>query len=245
MFKTQDAMLRKLVKSLSKEGRALSEKEIEAEIAKIKSGEIEFTQEGEPIMVKKKAEKEPEVKVEAEPEYTIEYKKSDKIREGGKDIVPAFIDTKTKKITIDRELLKKKFDDKAWTKPKVEGVNALEENIFKSYREWEKFVIEHEKAHIPNPRKEGESKGEYENRINEIALAKIGKSVQPAVEPQVPLVTKIISGGQTGGDQGGLQAGKKLGIETGGTAPPGFITELTIKKGSKKKTIRIFWFKRG
>ena len=245
MFKTQDAMLRKLVKSLSKEGRALSEKEIEAEIAKIKSGEIEFTQEGEPIMVKKKAEKEPEVKVEAEPEYTIEYKKSDKIREGGKDIVPAFIDTKTKKITIDRELLKKKFDDKAWTKPKVEGVNALEENIFKSYREWEKFVIEHEKAHIPNPRKEGESKGEYENRINEIALAKIGKSVQPAVEPQVPLVTKIISGGQTGGDQGGLQAGKKLGIETGGTAPPGFITELTRKKGSQKKLLESFGLKEG
>ena len=40
-------------------------------------------------------------------------------------------------------------------------------------------------------------------------------------------LTKIISGGQTGADQGGLLAGKELeGIETGGTAPNGFRTEL-------------------
>jgi hypothetical protein len=39
------------------------------------------------------------------------------------------------------------------------------------------------------------------------------------------LPNKIISGGQTGADQGGLEAGKILGIVTGGTAPPGFITE--------------------
>ena len=38
-------------------------------------------------------------------------------------------------------------------------------------------------------------------------------------------VSKIISGGQTGADQGGLEAGKVLGIETGGTAPPNFLTE--------------------
>lgn len=38
-------------------------------------------------------------------------------------------------------------------------------------------------------------------------------------------VTKIISGGQTGADQGGLRAGLALGIKTGGTAPPGFMTD--------------------
>lgn len=38
-------------------------------------------------------------------------------------------------------------------------------------------------------------------------------------------VKKIISGGQTGADKGGLLAGDLLGIETGGTAPPGFRTE--------------------
>jgi len=38
-------------------------------------------------------------------------------------------------------------------------------------------------------------------------------------------VAKIISGGQTGADQGGLNAGLLLGIETGGTAPPRFMTD--------------------
>lgn len=38
---------------------------------------------------------------------------------------------------------------------------------------------------------------------------------------------KIISGGQTGVDTIGLQVAKSLGIETGGTAPRGFVTEGT------------------
>jgi hypothetical protein len=43
-------------------------------------------------------------------------------------------------------------------------------------------------------------------------------------------VVKIISGGQTGADQAGLMAGQKLGIETGGTAPPGFRTATGQQK---------------
>jgi len=39
------------------------------------------------------------------------------------------------------------------------------------------------------------------------------------------LLEKIISGGQTGADRAGLIAGKLLGLKTGGTAPPGFLTE--------------------
>jgi len=39
------------------------------------------------------------------------------------------------------------------------------------------------------------------------------------------MIRKIISGGQTGADRGGLIAGKILGIETGGTAPKGWMTE--------------------
>lgn len=41
-------------------------------------------------------------------------------------------------------------------------------------------------------------------------------------------VTKIISGGQTGVDTIGLQIAKKLGIETGGKAPKGFLRERGI-----------------
>ena len=43
------------------------------------------------------------------------------------------------------------------------------------------------------------------------------------------MLTKIISGGQTGADQGGLEAGKRLGLETGGWIPKGWLTE----KGSQ------------
>ena len=43
-----------------------------------------------------------------------------------------------------------------------------------------------------------------------------------------PMVTKIISGGQTGVDTIGLQVAKELGIETGGTAPKGFLRERGI-----------------
>lgn len=41
---------------------------------------------------------------------------------------------------------------------------------------------------------------------------------------------RIISGGQSGGDMGGLLAGRELGLETGGTAPPGWMTEFGPKK---------------
>ena len=36
---------------------------------------------------------------------------------------------------------------------------------------------------------------------------------------------QIISGGQTGADQGGLLAARDLGVQTGGTAPQGWLTE--------------------
>lgn len=43
-----------------------------------------------------------------------------------------------------------------------------------------------------------------------------------------PVITKIISGGQTGVDTIGLQVAKELGIETGGTAPKGFLRERGV-----------------
>ena len=43
--------------------------------------------------------------------------------------------------------------------------------------------------------------------------------------PLLNLLKKIISGGQTGADVGGLLAARELGIETGGIAPKGWLTE--------------------
>ena len=52
-------------------------------------------------------------------------------------------------------------------------------------------------------------------------------------------VTKIISGGQTGADQGGLEAGLMLSIETGGTAPPRFMTEDGPRRELLEKCYRL------
>jgi hypothetical protein len=49
-------------------------------------------------------------------------------------------------------------------------------------------------------------------------------------------VSKIISGGQTGADQGALLAARELGIETGGTAPQGWLTE----EGPRETLLRGF-----
>ena len=46
---------------------------------------------------------------------------------------------------------------------------------------------------------------------------------------------KVISGGQTGADQMGLQKGKKLGYQTGGTAPPNYMTETGSDRSLKTK----------
>lgn len=50
------------------------------------------------------------------------------------------------------------------------------------------------------------------------------------------MLRKIISGGQTGADQGGLWAGRITGLETGGTAPKGWLTE----DGPKQELLQSF-----
>lgn len=50
----------------------------------------------------------------------------------------------------------------------------------------------------------------------------------PSSSESKTTVTRIISGGQTGVDTIGLQVAKRLGIETGGTAPKGFLREQGV-----------------
>ena len=59
------------------------------------------------------------------------------------------------------------------------------------------------------------------------ALAYILNS-ETSTNQNTSTVTKIVSGGQTGVDTIGLQVAKSLGIETGGTAPKGFLRERGI-----------------
>jgi hypothetical protein len=79
-------------------------------------------------------------------------------------------------IAIDVDKIKSQFNEKPWTDPKVEGVRPLADTAFKSPEEWAQFVLRHEEEHTLNPRNEGESQADYENRINSIALDTIRKN---------------------------------------------------------------------
>ena len=56
---------------------------------------------------------------------------------------------------------------------------------------------------------------------------------------------KIISGGQTGVDIAGLRAAKRLKIETGGSAPKGWLTEEGPQKEKLEKFGLVEHFERG
>jgi hypothetical protein len=83
-------------------------------------------------------------------------------------------------IYFDREYIETvKFKEKAWTKPRMEGVKPLQEDAFKTPREWANFAMLHEIMHT---RFSAEDLGlrprspEYENKINQLAMAEHKKS---------------------------------------------------------------------
>lgn len=104
-------------------------------------------------------------------------------------------------ILVDRAFLKIKFKEKTWTNMRelVEGLDGekiisraenLPEDQFKTYEEFEEFVLTHEYLHFAYPRKEflkdvpGSTKGAYETEINRRALESIEslKALQAAEE---------------------------------------------------------------
>jgi len=78
-------------------------------------------------------------------------------------------------IFIDERVLRDKFESKAWTKPTVEGAKPLPENAFKTAEDWINFVKMYETMHVTNLKNKLESKADYENRINQLALKEINK----------------------------------------------------------------------
>ena len=75
-----------------------------------------------------------------------------------------------KKIYFDPEMAEEKYTTKAWETPRVEGVDPIEGEHFPNKEKWYKFLHEHELAHLSNKQREGESKADYENRVNQLAL---------------------------------------------------------------------------
>ena len=65
----------------------------------------------------------------------------------------------------------------------------------------------------------------HEFGLDSLIPSDIALNTKQSEKENTTSVTKIISGGQTGVDTIGLQVAKELGIETGGTAPKGFLRE--------------------
>jgi hypothetical protein len=84
---------------------------------------------------------------------------------------------------INNKLMQQKFDDEAWTKPTVPGVTPLPRDTFKTFPEWEEFVIRHEHLHSRIKLGEGEVRGDLENRINRIALEELKISKAQGATP--------------------------------------------------------------
>lgn len=65
---------------------------------------------------------------------------------------------------------------------RVDGVVDLPIDLFKDYDSWERFVYLHERAHAYNKQNQGESKADYENRMNQIALQEYDKPIELKTE---------------------------------------------------------------
>lgn len=85
--------------------------------------------------------------------------------------IPARYNKKTNTIFFDREYIEDEyFNNKVWLNPRREGIKPMPD-IFKTPKDWSNFVMLHEIMHTRSKQKKGESFADYENRINELALA--------------------------------------------------------------------------
>jgi hypothetical protein len=95
-------------------------------------------------------------------------------------------------ITIDQKAMEQKFKDKAWTKPakQLDGSFAtpLAENEFGSLDEWFTFALIHETKHDTIKKTEGETTGQYEDRINQAAIADLRANYNIPVKTVSPEV---------------------------------------------------------
>ena len=88
-------------------------------------------------------------------------------------------------VVMDLERIQKTFNEKAWTKPRIQGVDPLPANQFKTFDKWKDFIYFHELSHWKNPRLAGETLAAYENRMNKLALDSNNiKALKKAIETE-------------------------------------------------------------
>jgi len=115
----------------------------------------------------------------------------DKIPTQKETVVAMQNNRQTGVITIDYKAMVQKFDDKAWTKPakQLDGSFAtpLAEDAFKSSDEFFTFALIHEVKHDTILKEEGETTGQYEDRINQAALKDLEENyTKPPVVDKFP-----------------------------------------------------------
>ena len=106
------------------------------------------------------------------PNIPIVYKKNMPSSVSSDTLTAARTNYKTREIFLDKDLMKQKFKEKAWTKPKMKGVDPLPEYAFRTYEQWEEFVINHEKAHFTKENQAIPKGAARENHANQLALFK-------------------------------------------------------------------------
>ena len=100
---------------------------------------------------------------------------------------PAFYNAKSNTINIDEEYIKDvMYDLRGWENPRVEGVTPIKEGIINSPDDYVAFIKMHEVMHSLNSakslgfdRKTKQGLADYENAINDLAVAEIEK--QPRI----------------------------------------------------------------
>ena len=159
--------------------KVVSMTETAQDVASSTEGDVAFTSEtNRPLATLSQAEQAiaqrrlPSTVTVGDSSYVVEVGPTGKKRKD-ESPVNAFVSHKGRVIKVDEKAIKDQFPVKAWTQPKVEEVKPLPADAFATPDEWLDFVFNHEVAHIDNKKKPNESKGQYENRINEIALTKI------------------------------------------------------------------------
>lgn len=110
-----------------------------------------------------------------------------------KDSVVAMSNNRqTGTITISLDAMQQKFKEKAWTKPskQLDGSSAtpLAENAFGTFEEWFTFALLHEEKHDSISKQEGETTGQYEDRINNAALEELKSSYNIPEQKEQPSV---------------------------------------------------------
>jgi hypothetical protein len=94
------------------------------------------------------------------------------------------------KILVNQKGMEQKFNDKAWTTPakQLDGSFAtpLAENEFGTFNEWLTFALIHEVKHDTIFKQEGETTGQYEDRINKAALIDLRENYSIPVQETAP-----------------------------------------------------------